>query len=280
VTYPKTLVYDLEVGEGVGTFYQAYDTNIKRILQHKYILCFSYAWYDYAKALEDPEYVPRVKTVSLDDFPVRFKNNPFDDYDVVRELHALVEIADNRIAYNGKKFDDRVSNTRFTAHKMSIIDTFQCKMIDPMRTIKRELYLEKNDLNSACEHFGIPGKTKVTYGDVDIECSQLVNWWEHNPIEIVKKAWKLMNLYCANDSAILYRLYTATRGLDRMHPNVTLITRRDGCPTCGSTDANVHGYRMTNSGKVKKRLKCNVCGHTYTERQCELVDDFEPLYTN
>lgn len=271
-------IYDLEVGSGVGTFYQAYDTNIRHIIQHKYILCFSYMLFEPKKLLNDPLYMPKIHHVSLADFPARFKANPFDDYDVVRELHNVLKDAPYRIAYNGKRFDDRVSNSRFAAHGFPIIDTFQCRMIDPLRVMKREFALEKNDLDSACEHFGIEGKTKVTYGDVDVECSQIVNWWHHEPIIIDKKSWELMKLYCNNDVRALYQLYARIRGYDRLHPNMTLDTRKDGCPTCGSTLSKFHAFRKLSSGKVKRRLECLTCGHTYTEREAELIDAYEPTY--
>lgn len=273
------LIYDTEAGEGVGTFYDAYQTNIRTILQHKYILCIAYAWYDPKEALKNPLYVPKIHCVSLIDFPARFKNNPFDDYDVMREISPEFQKAHYRVAYNGKRFDDKVSNTRLVYHGLPAIDTYNCKMIDPLRTMRREFYLERNNLNSVCEYFGIEGKTKVTYLDVNDECSQLKNWWEHKPIQIDKKAWKLMTDYCKQDVRALCQLYTKVRGYDRMHPNMTLTTRKDGCPTCGSPESKIHGYRRLASGKVKQRLECLVCHHTYTERQAELIDDFEPLYT-
>lgn len=277
--YPKVIIYDLETAKSVGTFYQAYDTNIIDILQGSYILSFSYVQYDHARANIEPEYVPKVKTVCLADFPARFKNNPFDDYDVVKALHGILYPADNRIAYNGKKFDDRMSNARFAAHGLPIIGDVDKKMIDPLRIVKRHLKLEKNNLDYVCKFFGIEGKTAVTYGQVDKECSQLENWWNHKPIEINKKAWGLMNKYCKNDTAILYKLYTRIRGYDNTHPNLSIWTRQDGCVVCGGTDFISNGLRPTTTN-VYRRLFCKTCGHPNKERTKSDETDYKPIYVN
>lgn len=275
--YPKLFIYDLEVGKTVATVYDAYQTNVMEMFLHKYLLCFSYAWYDFEKAAKNPDYVPKVKTVSLADFPARFLNKPFDDYDVVKALHALKSQADLACSYNGRKFDEKVSNTRFTAHGLPAILDNDCKMIDPLLTVKRVLKLERNRLGDVCEHFGIKGKTKVTYGEVDAECSQLKNWWNREPIVLDKKAWKLMNAYCANDTAILYELYTKTRMLDTQHPNIDVWLQRDSCPTCGGTQFVSNGIRTTKTMRYR-RLNCQGCGSPVKERLTDKDDKYRPMY--
>lgn len=272
----KFLFYDLEVGELVGTTYDVYDTTIRTILQPKYILCFSYAWVDPTR-LNDPKYEPKVKGVKLSDFPARFKNNPFDDYDVVKALNELVKQANWRCAYNGKKFDDKVSNARFAYYGMDTIDFKSCPMIDPLLTMKREMKLEKNSLDYACKFFGIEGKTKVTYADVDKECSQVENWWKHKPVEINKKAWKLMDDYCKNDTAILVKLYTRTRSMDRTHPNVSIYLDGQGCPVCGGQRLKSNGIRPTNS-MIYRRLNCLDCGAPIKERLADKDEQNKPEY--
>ena len=202
----KIVVYDLEVGELIGTTYEVYDARIRTILQPKYLLCFSYIVFDTDEYLKTGK-IPKPKGVKLSDFPARFKSNPFDDYDVARELNKVLKMGQARMAYNGKRFDDPVSNTRFSYHGLENIDFKTMPMIDPMRVIKRNMKLERNSLDYACKFYGIKGKTKVTYGMVDQECSQVENWWNHRPIEIVKRAWKLMDDYGKNHIKIILEIY-------------------------------------------------------------------------
>ena len=272
---PKLFIYDLEVGPMAGTSYESYDTNMLDILEQKYILCYAFAWFDF----DNPYKKPKVYARSLVDSPARFKNNPFDDYDLAVNLNREMLKADWLSAYNGKKFDDRMANTRFVKHGLDFIDDVIIKMIDPMRTVKRVLALERNNLDYVSKFLGNEGKTAVTHADVRKECTQIENWWHHRPIEIDKKAWKLMVDYCKQDVVAAYEAYRDTRRFDRTHPNVGIYKGVPCCPTCGSEHLQSEKIR-SNTTMRYRQFVCQSCKARPRERLADPDLQNKPEYVN
>ena len=254
---PKLLIYDLEVTPMLAWTYKMWDANVLKIERHSYLMCFSYMWYGEKK----------VHSVSQLDFAARYKADPYDDYDVVRELRSLLDQADIAIAYNGKRFDDKVSMTRIMYHKMDIPSPF--KSVDPLQVAKSKLKLPSNSMDNLCKYFGIKGKTEAVHGAL----------W-HDCVNGDKKAWKKMVTYCNNDVRMLEDVYKRLLPLTTNHPNLSVYSQDESaCPKCQSHNYTYEGYRTTNA-MTYRRLRCKDCGGWFSDRK-SLKDDFKkPDYTN
>lgn len=277
VTYrnPKLLIYDIESAPFAGTMYEAWQANAVDILEPKYLFCFAYAWFDF----DNPDKPPKVKAVSLVDTPARFLNNPFDDYDVAVALNRLLLEADWQAAFNGRRFDIKMANTRFVKHKLPFIDPIHTKMIDPFRTVKSNLLLERNNLDYVSKYLGNEGKLSVTHADVRLECSQIKNWWKHEPVKINKKAWKQMVEYCKQDVIALYEDYRDTRHFDRTHPNVGIFKGIPCCPKCGGERLHIERIRPNNT-MVYRQYICDKCGARPRERLADKDIQVKPDFVN
>lgn len=258
----KLLIYDLETTPMLGWSYKMWDTNIIKIERQAYIMCFSYMWYG-----ED-----KIHCVLQSDFPARYKDDPYNDYDVVKRLRDLLDEADLSIAYNGKRFDDKIAMTRIMFHDMEIPSPF--KSVDPLQTARGKLKLPSNSLDNLCEYFGIKGKTDERHGDL----------W-HLCVNGNKKAWELMKRYCDNDVRMLKQVYEKLLPVITNHPNLSVLSQRpDACPRCQSTShIQYRGTRSTNVCTYR-RVTCDKrtggCGAWFGERE-SLKDDYvKPTYVN
>jgi len=262
MTASKIFVYDLEVSPLLIWAYGTYDTNALKIERQSHIFCFSYGWLD----VEHPEKF-KVKCVAQSDFPARFKADKYDDYDVVKSLHELMVQADITIGYNVDGFDDKVSNTRFLFHGMSVVNH---KSIDPLKTARGRLKLPNNKLQTVADYFGLGSKTEVTHGSLWYSC-----------IQGDKKAWKAMKIYCDQDVVLVKDVYTKLLPYIRAHPNLATLTQRpDACPVCLHPEFGSYGIRTTNV-MTYRRLYCKRCGTPIRERLEDRDAGFEkPTYVS
>lgn len=111
------------------------------------ILCISYKWFG----------DKTVHTIRIDQFP-RFKSDPTNDVEVVREFEKVFNEADRVVAHYGKKFDKTFINTRRIIHGLPILPN--TKLIDTWRIAKDHLRLNSNRLETLISALGV--KTKKT----------------------------------------------------------------------------------------------------------------------
>jgi len=253
---PKILLYDLEVTPMLGWVYGTYNTNVIKIEQHSYLMCFSYRWLGEKKTYN----------VSLVDFPARFKKDKTDDYDVVKALHRVLDEADIVIAHNASGFDNKVSTGRFIAHELRPPSPY--RTIDTLTIARSKAKFSSNKLDVLGQQLHIGRKTKETHGQLWQDC-----------INGDATAWKKMIKYNNQDVDLLIELYKRLLPYINNHPNLSAITQRDGCPKCGSIRLNSRGQRITNT-VVYRRLQCQDCGGWCAERIADR-DEFEkPTYVN
>lgn len=254
---PRVLLYDLETSPLLIWAYGTYDTNAIKIERQSHIFCFSYKWLDEGK----------VRCVSQFDFPARFKNDPYDDYDVVKTLHELISQADITIGYNVIGFDNKVSNTRFLYHGLDTPPPN--KAVDPLRTARSKFKFPNNKLTTVSEYLGLGTKTEHTNGDLWYPC-----------IQGDKKAWKLMAKYCDNDVVLLEDVYKKLLPYMTNHPNIAMLSGDvDSCPRCGGHRIVGNGWRTTNSSRYQ-RFKCGNCGASLSDRTHAKLEYERSTYVN
>jgi len=99
---PKVLFYDIESSPLLGYTYGLYDTTIIHVERDSHLLSFSYKW----------QGERRIRSHSLPDYRL-YKKDRYDDTELLKDLHALMDSADLIVAHNGDRFDVRMANMRF-----------------------------------------------------------------------------------------------------------------------------------------------------------------------
>ena len=219
----KTLIYDIEVSPALGWFYPpTWKTRILRMEQYQVLMSISWAWYGDV----DKNGEPRVHNVKLNDFKLRYKANPMDDYEITKKLHELLSEADIVIGHNSRKFDDKMANMYFAKHKLGPASPF--KTVDTYSGAHGSFRFSSNRLDDIAKELGFKGKTDVRVGDLWYECLMEQN----------KKSWKLMQLYNDQDIRATYSLYEIERPYIKNHPNMGVYLQEQGiCPRCSKPGA-------------------------------------------
>ena len=200
-------------------------------------MCFSYKW------LGDK----KVHSVSITDYAARYKADPTDDYDVVRELHRLFNEADIIIAHNLNGFDYKVALGRMIAHDMK--PPAPSAKVDTLNAYRRFTRFSSKALDKLGQQLELGRKTKAKYGDL----------WQ-GFLKQDKKSIQDMVKYCEQDVLLLEKLYLRIRPYISNHPNLTVITGMpDHCPKCNSGKMQRQGTRETNT-YVYQRYQCQDCG--------------------
>jgi len=87
----------------------------------------------------------------------------WDDSEIVRQLHDIMEAAEIIAGHNVQGFDYKRCNTRFTKHGLSPIT--DKKFIDTLKLARTKYAFESNTLDYIANWFGLDGKEKVTNED-------------------------------------------------------------------------------------------------------------------
>lgn len=244
----KVLCLDSENSPTLGYFYGAYDTTPIKIERRPVLLAISWKWLgDKGKA--------NGKTIL--DFD---QNDRYDDAGLVKFLWQLLDEANLVVAHNAK-FDTTMANTYFLRHGMTPPSPY--KVFDTLGTARKFFHFENNKLDNLGNFLLGEGKTEVTYKDC---------WYkmlEGNDKE-ARRAAKLMDKYCRNDSDLLEQIYYRLRPWATNHPNMALLSGHlETCPRCGCAKGfRIRAYRKSGTQIVGVQYSCDNC-HSYVTRKLD-----------
>lgn len=240
--HPRILFYDLEVSPILGYTFGTYDTNVIHIVEHSYILCFSYYWYGDKK----------VHHYALPDFKT-YKKDKKDDYELVKKLYELLNEAQVVVGHNAKGFDNKVAMARLINHNFRPPSPF--KTVDTLTVARSKAKFSSNKLDLLGQQLHLGRKSKETYGDLWQGC-----------LEGDMKSWNKMVKYCDQDVKLLYDLYIRFRPYITNHPNLNAFSGRSfACPVCQSSDLQRRGTVINGSGSYQLYW-CKECGSWPRER--------------
>lgn len=244
----KVLCLDTENSPTLGWYYGAYETTPIKIERRPRLLAISWKWLgDKGKA--------NGKTIF--DFP---QKDRYDDEGLVRYLWRLLDEANIVVAHN-VRFDTTMANTYFLRHSMAPPSPY--KTFDTLGTARRFFHFENNKLDNLGNFLLGEGKTETTYKDC---------WYQmlEGNDKVAKRAAKLMDKYCRNDSDLLEKIYLKLLPFAHNHPNMALASgHMDCCPRCGcSKGFRIRSYRCTGSQITAVQYSCDNC-HSYVTRPLE-----------
>lgn len=172
----------------------------------------------------------------------QYKTEPWESTQLLSALADLMDGADMLISYFGKGYDLKVIQGPLTK-----IDRFLPTVphIDLYYTSKAYHKLGRGSLDAALTYFGLdeqkfhlPPSTwlQAMHGD--------------------NGAMDLLKERAASDVIATEQLYYKLRPLIRTHPKLS----QGECNKCGSNYMTSQGQRITATGRVRRRLKCESCG--------------------
>jgi hypothetical protein len=231
-------VVDIETTPHLAFVWQTFKTTVSPImlLQESYVLSYSAKWLDEDQTI----------TRGLCDFP-SYEKRPEDDKHLIKELIALLDVADVVVGHNINKFDLAVINARALKHGL--------KRPTPYKVV---------DTLAAARKFKVPFRSLAGLAELlDLadrkgDAGGLETW-----IKIIRdrdpKAWKLMLTYNEKDVKVTEQLYY------RLRPWITNLPISPGliyaCPDCESGDFTLT-RRRTVEGKTIHR--CKECDTMFT----------------
>lgn len=256
----KILLVDIETSPSQAYIWGLWQevTSTEMIESDWYILCWCAKWLGEKKIMR----------AALPDFQ-NYKKDTHDDKAVLQQLWKLLDEADVIVAHNGIKFDRRKINARFIMNGMTPPSPY--KVIDTLQIAKTHFAFTSNRLNDLGRFLQL-GKKKDTGG---------FQLWK-DCMAGDKEAWKKMVDYCANDVALLEKVYVKLRPYASNHPNIGVYLEEETalCPKCGSSNIEYRGYYYTTISKFQ-RFMCKDCGGWGRLRTNELPKEIrEGLATN
>ena len=241
---PKILIFDVETSYLEGYMWGLYDQNFapNQLKENEWsIIAFAAKWLG-------------SKDIIYHDN--RKKHNKRDDKEIVKKLRDLIDEADIILTKNGKRFDEKIFNSRCAKHHIKQPSSY--RHIDVEKIVRRKFKLPSYSLDYLCKYFNTPRKKlahKAFPGmELWVECM-------HGN----KKAWKEMELYNKVDVLSTEDVYNIVAPWDNsVNFSVYSENIKTEC-SCGGKLIG-KGYAYTASGQFQRYI-CVKCGKNYQGRQ-------------
>lgn len=241
----KVLIYDLEVSGSLMWGYGFYEPKIIKVVEQPKLLSVAWKW------LGDSQ----IHCETIADYNPVGEN---DDTELVKKLWHLIDECSVSVAYNGKRFDEKVANTFFI--EKELLPPSPHKVYDPLQTAKGSFRFNCNKLDYVGKLLLGLGKTEETNSD----CWEELMFGDKTERE---KAAKTMSAYNKNDVDLLEKVYLKLRPWAYNHPNLALASGHDVCPRCGKNEGfRISKYRYTGTQVNAIQYQCNHCGSYVTRR--------------
>lgn len=223
----KILFLDCETRPVEAYVWRLFDQNVStdQIIREGGIICFS------AKYLGEKE--------------VFFYSDWEDGHEeMLRQAHKLMSECDAICTFNGDRFDIPKLRGEFLKNKLPPCPPLTS--IDVYKTIKKLGY-DSGKLAFVGPLLGVGTKVK----------HQGFSLWK-DVLAGDKKAERIMEKYCRQDTVLLEKLYKRLAPYITNHPTLGKTSGLN-CPVCGSHNLQSRGYRRTKFFRVQ-RIQCQGCG--------------------
>lgn len=241
---PKTLGIDLEVTGALGWTYDIFKGRMHEIEFDPIIFCFSWGWYDRTKPLNK-----RRGKVHHERIDITFNDIVLNggimarnaEEELIRKAWKLFDEADEVMAFNGDRFDDKVLVGAFIRYRLGMPSPYVT--IDPFKMSKVGKFVS-HSLNNLCRSLGIPGKAEITHSSL---------WRDF--IAGDRKAKKLMKVYNDLDVVRMFDVFEIIFPYSKLRMKTNLSASRNGafcCPYCGGSDLQARGTVTTGTGTYQQ----------------------------
>ncbi len=239
---PKVLIFDIETAPIIAYVWGLWENNValNQIHTDWHILSWSAKWLHENKIM----YMDQRDAKKIE-----------DDTHILIGIWKLLDEADIVITQNGKAFDSKKLNARFVLQGLRPPSPY--RHIDTFLIAKKHFAFTSNKLEYMSKKLG------VKYTKLDHKKFPGFELWKEclagNP-----KAWKEMEKYNKHDVLSLEEVYKALIPWDNTINFNTYYNDNNTRCTCGSTDIQKHGLRVTTKGKYQ-RYHCMDCGKSFQD---------------
>lgn len=235
----RRLFFDIETSPNVSLVWRTgynlrvdYDT----IVEERAIICIAYKWED----------MP-VQSLKWD------KNQC--DKRMLEKFIPIMKEADEIVAHNGDRFDEKWIRTRCLFHRLDCPPDYNS--LDTLKAVRKYFYLNSNRLDYVCRFLGL--EAKIETGGFQL--------WKDVTLNNDRKALRKMVEYCENDVVILQRVYEEIFKYIKHKTHFAILTGKGmkfDCPECASMNTYLSKSRTTAAGTLKRQMHCNDCGKYFT----------------
>lgn len=229
------LFFDIETTPNLAWIWGKYEQNAIDFERTSHLLSFSAKFQG-----------KKIITKGLIDYKGYVRNKE-DDKALVRDLWHLLDKADIVVAHNGRAFDTKKANARFSFHKMGPPSPYQ--IVDTKEMSKRHFNFTSNSLNDIADYLGIGHKLETGGFELWKKC-----------MAGDRSAWAKMKKYNAYDVVLLEKVYNRLLPWSKPHPNLSILMEGMVCPRCGSKKLQSRGDARGTMSTVYARFQCQTCG--------------------
>ena len=234
----KRLFFDIETSPNIGYFWRiGYNITLQPhdILEERRIISIHYSWEDENKVHH-----------------LTWDSNQCDKA-MLKEFIPIMNQADEIIAHNGDRFDEKWIRTRCIYHRIPAMPKY--KTLDTLKKAKFGFNFNSNKLDYIAKFLGVGAKVKHIGFDM---------WKE--VMKGDKQALKDMVTYGNGDVVVLKDVYFAMQSYIKQNSHVGVYNgeMKYTCPICGSEDVELYKNEVTTLGTIKRIMYCKADKHTYT----------------
>jgi len=234
----KRLFYDIETSYAKGWFWRpSYNTRItyQQIIEHSKIICISWKWQG-----EDKIY-----------------NLKWDkdqcDKQMIYEFIKVLDKADEVVAHNGDRFDEKWIRKRAIYHRLPMRPNY--RSLDTLKKAKAHFGFDSNRLDDLGDYLGVGRKLENEKGLWD-KVVQFNN----------RKALQKMVDYCDVDVILLEDVYTVMMPYIKKNTNFAVLKggNKFDCPECASPHTHLVKTYTTEAGTFKRVMECKSCDNNFS----------------
>lgn len=175
------------------------------------------------------------------------------DKKMLEEFVKVLHEADESVAHNGKRFDEKWVRTRCIYHGIRTFPKY--KSLDTLLKAKQGFNFNSNKLDYIAQFLGVGAKYKHSGFDM----------WKKIIEDNDKEAMAEMVHYNKVDVVVLEDVFHALQSYisPETHVGVTVGNMKYSCPSCGSEAVHLEKNNVTAKGTIQRLMGCECCGYTY-----------------
>lgn len=234
---PRILTLDIETSPNVahvwGLFKQTVSLN--QLIESTEVISFAAKWHDSDEVI----------FYSIYDFEKKQITSKAKQR-MLRAAHALIDVADIVIHYNGKSFDMPHLRREFWRYEMP--PPSPVKEVDLLQAVRSQFRMTSNKLQYVSTYVGLEGKVETGGHELWLGC--MAGDYD---------SWLLMREYNKWDVVQTELLYDRMLPWIPGHPHMGLYEDEvHACQRCGSTNLTKQGFAYTLTGKYQQ-YRCGKC---------------------
>lgn len=227
----KRLFYDIETSPNIGFFWSSgYKVSIPpdNIIKERAIICICYKWEGQSK----------VHSLSWEEGC---------DKALLSHFMEVASLADELVAHNGDRFDEKWIRTRCLIHGISCPP--KLNSYDTLKKARAHFRFNSNKLDYLGKLLFDEGKSPVGFSD-----------WVKITLNNDQEALDKMVEYCKKDVELLEDVFHKLQPYvnHNIHAGAQTGYGRFSCPSCGSEKVKLRKTRYSASGIPKHQLQCLV----------------------